>query len=112
MPGCDGGIGWFGSESAGDWATFAALVVGVVATGVGGVRLLAAPLVAGLVALAGTGLISAGPQLAEAPTWAWIAIGGVALLVLAAVVERSERPVLPTRTGDASLLGDFCSNFE
>ncbi len=99
-------------ESAGDWATFAALVVGVVATGVGGVRLLAAPLVAGLVALAGTGLISAGPQLAEAPTWAWIAIGGVALLVLAAVVERSERPVLPTRTGDASLLGDFCSNFE
>ncbi len=99
-------------EPAGDWATFAALVVGVVATGVGGVRLLAAPLVAGLVALAGTAVISAGPQLAEAPTWAWIAIGGVTLIILAALVERSERPVLPTRTGDPSLLGDVCSHFD
>ncbi|MEL6890507.1 MAG: hypothetical protein AAFP84_02845, partial [Actinomycetota bacterium] len=79
---------------------------------VGGWRRLGAPLVAGVVALGTTTLLSAGPRLAEAPTWAWIAGGGVILLVLAALAERSEQPILP-RPGqsDESVVGEFCRRF-
>jgi hypothetical protein len=78
------------------WATFCALAIGVVSLVVGGTKLLAAPLVIGTVAVAGTAVVSAGPRLAEAPTWAWIAVGGMTLLVVAGLIERIERPLLPS----------------
>jgi hypothetical protein len=116
-PGLGTGVAWLlMSQNAadGEWATFGALLIGVVAVGVGGARRLGAPLVFGTVALGGTLLISAGPRLAAAPTWAWIAVGGIGLLVVAALVERSERPLLPL--GDdrdtESLVESFCREFE
>jgi hypothetical protein len=98
----------------GDWATLGALLVGVVAVGIGGARRLGAPLVLGTVALGGTLLISAGPRLAAAPTWAWIAVGGIGLLTVAALVERSERPLLPIgeHREVESLVESFCQEFE
>jgi len=66
-----------------------------VALGIGGWRRLGAPLVAGTIMIGGTILLSAGPRLATTPTWTWIAAGGVGLLVVAALIERSERPLLP-----------------
>lgn len=84
-----------------DWATFAGLVVGVLAVGIGGARRLAAPLVIGTFGLVASGVISIGARLASAPTWTWIAIGGFALLCLAAMLERSERPLLPARPASA-----------
>jgi hypothetical protein len=101
-------------EPGTDWATFGALTLGVVALGFGGTRRLGAPLVAGTLMVAGTILLSAGPRLASAPTWSWIAVGGVGLLVVAALVERSERPLLPTggrRDGPTSMLEQFCRDF-
>jgi hypothetical protein len=65
--------------------------------------------------LSGTIAVSAGPRLSTAPTWTWIAGGGVALLVVAALVERSERPLLPVgRRSDQerSLLEQFCDEFD
>jgi hypothetical protein len=103
------------ADPDGVWATAAALGVGVIAVASGGLRRLAAPLILGTFLLGGTVLISAGPRLAEAPTWSWIALGGVGLLVLAALVERSERPILPsgrTPDGETSLVEDFCESFE
>lgn len=82
-------------ETGADWATFGALAIGVVALGIGGWRRLGAPLVAGTIMIGGTILLSAGPRLATTPTWTWIAAGGVGLLVVAALIERSERPLLP-----------------
>jgi hypothetical protein len=102
-------------EAGSDWATLGALAVGTVAVGVGGVRRLAAPLVIGSIMLIGTLAVSAGPRLATAPTWSWIAGGGVALLIVAALVERSERPLLPVgrRNDDAvSLVEQFCEEFQ
>ncbi len=101
-------------EPGTDWATLAALAIGVVSIGVGGWRRLGAPLVAGTVMIAGTVLLSAGARLAAAPTWTWIAFGGTGLLVLAAVIERSEHPLLPIgRRADeqTSLVEQFCRNF-
>ncbi len=96
-----------------DWATLGALALGVIATGVGGVRRLGAPLIAGTLTIGATCCISAGPRLAEAPTWAWIAVGGVLLLALAALVERSERPLLPTGDPErASIVESFMRGFE
>ncbi len=97
-----------------DWATFGALIVGIVALGVGGFRRLGAPLVLGTAMVAATILVSAGPRLTSAPTWAWIATGGVGLLVVAALIERSERPLLPIgRKAETqkSLLEQFCEDF-
>ena len=116
-PGLGTAVAWLlMSQDApnGDWATMGALIVGVVAVGIGGARRLGAPLALGTVALIGTLLISAGPRLAAAPTWAWIAVGGIGLLAVAALVERSERPLLPIgehRDGD-SLVESFCKEFE
>ncbi len=116
-PGLGTAIAWLlVSQNApdGDWATLGALLVGVVAVGIGGARRLGAPLVLGTVALGGTLLISAGPRLAAAPTWMWIAAGGIGLLAVAALVERSERPLLPmgAHRETESLVESFCQEFE
>ncbi|NND74548.1 MAG: hypothetical protein HKN44_06035, partial [Ilumatobacter sp.] len=94
------------------WATFGALGIGVVATGVGGFRRLGAPLVIGTAMIAGTMLISAGPRLAAAPTWSWIAAGGIGLLVLAAAVERSSRPLTGRNGDELSLVEQFRQDFD
>lgn len=93
------------SDLDADWATLGGLMLGVVAVGVGGARRLAAPLVIGTIGLIATGVISIGDRLSSAPTWIWIAVGGIGLLAVAALLERSERPLLPSRpapTTDAS----------
>lgn len=79
-----------------DWATFGGIVFGVAAVGIGGSRRLAAPLVIGTVTVLATLVVSAGPRLADAPTWVWIAGGGALLLVVAGLIERVERPLLPS----------------
>ncbi|HYN35325.1 MAG TPA: hypothetical protein VES40_22050, partial [Ilumatobacteraceae bacterium] len=79
-------------EPNSDWATLGALVLGVVTIAVGGRQRLGAPLMAGTIMVVGTLLVSAGPRLATAPTWAWIAVGGTGLMTLAALIERSDRP--------------------
>lgn len=102
-------------EPGTDWATFGALIVGIVALGIGGFRRLGAPLVLGTAMVVATIVVSAGPRLTSAPTWAWIATGGIGLLVVAALIERSERPLLPIgRKAETqrSLLEQFCEEFE
>jgi hypothetical protein len=102
-------------EPGTDWATFAALLVGVIALAIGGIRRLGAPLVLGSLLVVSTIAVSAGSRLAAAPTWVWIAGGGTGLLVIAALLERSERPLLPVgRRGDQqrSLLEQFCEEFQ
>jgi hypothetical protein len=102
-------------ESGTDWATFGALAVGTVALALGGVRRLGAPLVLGTLMVLATIVVSAGARLAATPTWVWIAAGGLGLLVIAALIERSERPLLPVgRRSDhaPSLLEQFCEEFE
>ncbi len=101
-------------EAQGAWATVGALGIGVVATAVGGSRRLGAPLVIGTGMIAGTVVISAGPRLAAAPTWAWIAAGGIGLLVLAAAIERSSRPLIgAARDGDEiSIVEQFRRDFD
>jgi len=102
-------------EAGTDWATFGALIVGTVALAIGGVRRLGAPLVLGTVMVIATMLVSAGERLAATPTWAWIAVGGVGLLVIAALIERSERPLLPMgrRSNEQqSVLEQFCDEFQ
>ena len=100
-------------EPGTEWATFGALALGVAAVGLGGLRRLGAPLVMGTAIVAGSLLISAGPRLAATPTWAWIALGGLGLLVLAALVERDERPLLPTSDGHTrSHLESFLEEYE
>lgn len=101
-------------ERGTDWATLGALTLGIVALGIGGARRLGAPLVAGTLLVVGTIALSAGPRLASAPTWSWIAVGGVGLLLVAAFVEQSERPLLPNgrrRDGPTSMLEQFCKEF-
>lgn len=101
-------------EPATGWATLGGLAIGTIAIAVGGVRRLAAPLVTGTLLLTGTIVVSAGPRLSAAPTWAWIAGGGAALLAIAAAIERSDRPLLPTgRTADGpqSIAEQFCHQF-
>lgn len=78
-------------DPASDWAAAGALVFGVVALGVAGLVRSPVTAVAGAASVGGTLAISAGPRLADAPTWAWIAVGGAALLAIAAVVERRDR---------------------
>ena len=51
---------------------------------------MAAPLVIGT-ALLTTVLIASGGQLASLPGWSWLVVGGVALLGLAATIERRSK---------------------
>ena len=99
-------------EVGADWATLGGLAVGMTALGIGGWRRLGAPLVVGTIMVAGTVLISAGPRLATTPTWTWIAVGGVGLLVIAALIERSDRPLVGRSDGEQpSILEGFCKEF-
>ena len=96
------------------WATVLALVLGVAATAVGALRRLGAPLLIGTAMIPATALISAGPRLAAAPSWIWIAGGGVALLALAAFIERSDRPIIgASADGEpTSIVQQFCHDFQ
>ena len=98
----------------GTWPTVSGLTVGLVAVGVGGWRHLAAPLVLGTALIGGSVVVSAGPRLAEAPTWIWIAAGGVIMLALAALIERSDRRLLfsDPEAGEPSLAQQFFRGFE
>ncbi|MEM9516753.1 MAG: hypothetical protein AAGA42_18030 [Actinomycetota bacterium] len=98
-------------EPGTEWATFGALAVGVIALAVGAIRKLAAPLLVGVALTITTVLVSAGPRLAAAPTWLWIATTGSVLLGLAALVERSERPLLPRPGAERSLIEEFCGSY-
>jgi hypothetical protein len=71
------------------WASALGLAVGVIAVAAGGWRRLAAPLVAGTALVAATTIVSAGPQLGALPQWLWLALGGIGLLALAMLVERT-----------------------
>ena len=97
----------------GGWATVAGISVGVLAVAVGGVRRLAAPLVIGTGLLATSILVSAGERLSTAPAWTWVASGGAGLLVLAGLIERTDRPLLVSKPGDdvTSLLDQFRNDF-
>lgn len=66
---------------------------GVAAVLVGGVRRLAAPLVAGTVMVGATTAIMVGPSLGKLSMWLWVALGGTVLIVAAIIVERSVRRV-------------------
>ena len=79
------------------WAIPTALTVGVVAAGIGAWLRLAAPLVGGTVIVAATLLVTSGDALRQAPTWAWLVVGGLALLTIGVMIERAgdrERPDL------------------
>jgi hypothetical protein len=71
-----------------DWATMAGLVIGVTAIAIGGWRRMAAPLVMGSASLMTTVVIASTSQLASLPGWSWLVVGGMALLGMAALIER------------------------
>jgi hypothetical protein len=71
-----------------DWSAMAGLLIGITAIGVGGWKRMAAPLVIGTALLTTTVVIASGSQLASLPGWSWLVVGGVALLGLAAAIER------------------------
>jgi hypothetical protein len=72
-----------------DWSVPLTLITAIVAVGIGGWRRLAAPLIIGTATIAATIAISAGPQLAELDSWVWLTLGGVTLIFLAVLVERT-----------------------
>ena len=71
-----------------DWATMLGLAVAVLAMSVGGWRRLGAPLLIGTASLIATTGVASGSQLASLPGWSWMVVGGVALLTIAALIER------------------------
>ena len=71
------------------WSVPLALATGVAAVAVGGWRRLAAPLVIGTGTLAATVVVSAGPRLSELDSWVWLAVGGLGLIAVAVLVERT-----------------------
>lgn len=70
------------------WRATVAIGVGVVAVALGGVRRLGAPLVLGTLLIASSAVVAGGARLAELPVWLWLAVGGVALLAVAVLIER------------------------
>lgn len=73
------------------WAVPLALTIGMVAAGIGAWRRLAAPLVGGVAVIGSTLLLAVGDDLTDVPTWAWLAVGGLALLGVAVLIERASR---------------------
>jgi hypothetical protein len=81
------------TQRGADWATMAGILIGVVSIAIGGWRRLAAPLVIGSALLTTTVVIASGSQLASLPGWSWLVLGGIALLGLAATIERRSNRV-------------------
>jgi hypothetical protein len=74
------------------WAVPAALTFALVAVCIGAWRRLAAPLVGGTVITATTVFVATGSDLRAIPTWAWFATGGLCLLGVAVLIERTGKP--------------------
>lgn len=74
-----GGPGWHGLLAG---------AVGVAAVTLGGVHGLRGPVVVGVVLVVGVVVIETLTVVVGVPTWAWLSVGGIALLGAAAVIER------------------------
>ena len=73
------------------WAIPMALTFGIATAAIGAWRRLAALLVGGTAQILLTLLLATGGELAEVPTWGWLAAGGLSLLAVAVAVERNGR---------------------
>lgn len=71
------------------WHSLVAGAVGVAAVAAGGWRRLAGPLFLGTGLLVTVTLVESVAMLAGLPTWAWLAVGGTALLATGISLERS-----------------------
>ncbi len=71
------------------WALPLAITIGLIGVAIGGWRRLAAPLVGGTLLTAVSIFVASGSDLREIPTWAWLAVGGTALLAVAVLIERA-----------------------
>jgi hypothetical protein len=71
------------------WHTLLAGAIGVVAVAAGGTRRLGGPLVVGSLVLVAVAVVETLAIVASVPTWAWLAVGGCALLGVAVAIERS-----------------------
>lgn len=83
----------FGAQTRtdGTWAAVLSLALGVAFTGLGANRRSGAYLLGGTTLLATTILLSSGSRLSSVPGWLWMLLGGVALIALASLVERSAK---------------------
>jgi hypothetical protein len=73
------------------WAIPAGLTLGIVAAGAGAWNRLAAPLVIGTAITASTTFVATGSDLSAIPNWTWLATGGLGLLGLAVLIERTSK---------------------
>jgi hypothetical protein len=82
------------AELAGNtaWALPTALTVGIVATALGAWHRLAGPLVIGTALTVVAVILSSASTLGALPNWVWLTVGGLGLLVLAALIERGGMP--------------------
>jgi hypothetical protein len=72
----------------GGWHAVLAGTVGVVAIVAGGARRLGGPLIVGTVVTIAVVLVETFAVVAAVPTWVWLAVGGLLLLLAAALIER------------------------
>lgn len=77
------------------WAVPLLLMIGIAAAGAGAWQRLAAPLVGGTALTAVGVFLATGSDLTAIPTWVWLAIGGLALLSIAVLIERNGKPGAP-----------------
>lgn len=73
------------------WAIPASLTLGVTAAGCGAWHRLAAPLVGGTVLTVAATFVATGSDLGAIPVWVWLAVGGLALLGTAVLIERTAK---------------------
>jgi hypothetical protein len=95
------------TQRGADWATMCGILIGILAMAIGGWRRLTAPLVIGSALLIATIVIASGSQLASLPGWSWLVLGGIALLGLAAAIERRAKPDGDTPHGLRAALEQF-----
>jgi hypothetical protein len=74
------------------WALPCALTVGIVSTALGAWHRLAGPLVIGTALTVAAVILSSANTLGALPNWVWLTVGGLGLMVLAAVIERGGMP--------------------
>lgn len=74
------------------WAIPLALTIGIAAVAIGAWRRLAALLIGGTTLVGVTVFVAAGSDLTAIPTWSWLAVGGLALLGIAVLIERGGKP--------------------